>query len=477
MQNLLQELPEYVLQWLVQKGKDRHVPEGHILLQAGERCDALFIVLDGLFDSASSELEQEVEKIAPGFTIGEIPFFTDGIADTTVRAAEPSRVLEISRSLLVPKLEHDHIYAADLYKAVLGSLAERIRHLSSKYLSLLRTDIAAASTGTHVRATLDEIDRFKSLIVRIDKESLKAGSVTEESASLFMDHATSMMHALHRTLGTASVLTDAEKERLGAKLQNDMLPYLLTTDTAERFYSKPRGYAGDYLAIHGIYQNTPSGASRLGPLIDRMFLEMPPSVAVRNRRRLLAKEIVRTANQFTRPAQVMCLASGPATEVFDAFSELSEKSKLKVTLLDIDLQALAFVDELRGRSKLASQIELINENLIALFLGRGKVTLPPQDLIYSIGLNDYLNDKLVGKLLQFVYEHLNPGGRIILGNFHPDNPAKEFMDHVLEWNLIHRTEEDMNRLFLASPFRSPCSRITYEELGIDLFAECVRHVA
>jgi len=283
-----------------------------------------------------------------------------------------------------------------------------------------------------------------------------------------------MMHALHRTLGAESPLTDSEKKNLGARLQNDMLPYLLTTGTAERFYSKPRGYAGDYLAIHGIYRNAPSGASRLGPLIDQMFLEMPPSVAVRNRRVLLAREIARTAEEAGRPVRVMCLASGPASEVFDAFSDLSEKSKLKVTLLDIDLQALAFVDELRGKSKLTQQIDLINENLIALFLGRGRVQVPSHDLIYSIGLIDYLNDKLVGKLLQFAFEHLNPGGRVILGNFHPYNPAKEFMDHVLEWNLIHRTEEDMHRLFLASPFRSRCTKITFEESGIDLFAECVR---
>jgi len=48
------------------------------------------------------------------------------------------------------------------------------------------------------------------------------------------------------------------------------------------------------------------------------------------------------------------------------------------------------------------------------------------------------------------------------------------MDHVLEWVLIHRTEADMNRLFQQSPFGKPCTRIQFETLGINLFAECTR---
>lgn len=69
---------------------------------------------------------------------------------------------------------------------------------------------------------------------------------------------------------------------------------------------------------------------------------------------------------------------------------------------------------------------------------------------------------------------LAPGGRAIFGSFHSRNRCKAFLDHVLEWRLIHRTEEDMNRLFAASAFGRPCSRILFEEQRINLFAECVK---
>src|SRR6185369_11594616 len=42
--------------------------------------------------------------------------------------------------------------------------------------------------------------------------------------------------------------------------------------------------------------------------------------------------------------------------------------------------------------------------------------------------------------------------------------------HLLDWKLIHRTEDDMNRLFQASKFGRPCDEIRFE-------AECVNLLA
>ena len=78
------------------------------------------------------------------------------------------------------------------------------------------------------------------------------------------------------------------------------------------------------------------------------------------------------------------------------------------------------------------------------------------------------------KLLDWVHSTLRPGGRVIVGNFHPQNPTRAVMDHVLDWKLIHRDEDDMNRLLCASAFGKPCSRILYEAQGINLFAEAVK---
>lgn len=476
MVSLLEVLPEYVLHWLVQNGAERRIPEGEVLLSAGSANASLFIVLDGLFVAhLDANGGADADHAGPGSLLGETSYFGEGTEPVSYRATEPSLVLEITRARFEDKLSFDHGYAADFFRALLSTMSRKLRLATIRRVALHQEQNNGHAGGQDVRRTAEAIERFKQTIVALDKEALKAGSVGEEKYQHFFGGATEMMHLCHSLLGQGSPLPEATRLQLGARLQAEMLPYILTTETADRFYSKPRGYAGDFVAIHRIYMNTPGGSSRLGPVMDRMFLEMPPSLAVRNRRKLVADEIVAAVRaRGGRPVRVLCLASGPATEVFDAFEMLDDKSLLKATLMDIDLQALAFVDELRARHKLTGQITLVNENLIALFLGRSSLRLEPQDLIYSIGLIDYLNDKLVGKVLQFAHQNLAPGGRVLLGNFHPKNPAKEFMDFVLEWNLIHRTEEDMHRLFRGSPFGRDCSRIQFEGEGVNLFAECIK---
>jgi SAM-dependent methyltransferase len=257
-------------------------------------------------------------------------------------------------------------------------------------------------------------------------------------------------------------------------LQREILPFMLLTETTERFYSKPRGYAGDFLTVEMIYQNRWAGTGRIGPLLDRCFLKTPAATAVRNRRALLAGEIMKSVEAKTGAAHVTSLACGPARELFDVFQDIDDPRRLQASLLDIDLQALAYVADRRDKAKLQNQINLINANLVYLALGRQKLELTDQDLIYSIGLIDYFNDKFVIKLLNWIHGRLRSKGRAIIANFHPDNYCKEVMDYVLEWRLIHRSEEEMDRLFTASVFGRSCTRIQFESEGVILFAECIK---
>jgi SAM-dependent methyltransferase len=269
-------------------------------------------------------------------------------------------------------------------------------------------------------------------------------------------------------------LSESMRQEIGARLQRELLPYLLLTRTAERWYAKPRGYAGDFLTIDWIYQNNPQGTGRLGSLLDRCFLDVHAAQAVRNRRGLLVEHIQTTLEQIDgRAARITSLACGPAAEVFDVFETLDNPTQLRATLIDIDLQALAFVSDKRDQHQLQRQIELVNGNLVYLATGRQELKLALQDLVYSIGLIDYFSDKFVILLLNYIHGLLRPGGKVVLGNFHPKNPTKALMDHILDWKLIHRSEDDMNRLFAASSFAQPCTDIRFEQAGVNLFAECM----
>ena len=90
------------------------------------------------------------------------------------------------------------------------------------------------------------------------------------------------------------------------------------------------------------------------------------------------------------------------------FQQLDDRRRLHASLIDIDLQALAYVADRRDNAGLQNRINLINANLVYLALGRQKLELNDQDLIYSIGLIDYFNDKFVVKLLNWIHGRLRP---------------------------------------------------------------------
>jgi hypothetical protein len=91
-----------------------------------------------------------------------------------------------------------------------------------------------------------------------------------------------------------------------------------------------------------------------------------------------------------------------------------------------------------------------------------------------MGLVDYFSDKLVIKILNNIYHILRPHGEVIIGNFHTNCDSRLFLDYLLDWKLIYRTEEDMSRLFAKSNFGDNSVNIDFEEQGINMLARCVK---
>jgi hypothetical protein len=61
---------------------------------------------------------------------------------------------------------------------------------------------------------------------------------------------------------------------------------------------------------------------------------------------------------------------------------------------------------------------------------------------------------------------VKPGGHVIIGNFSKTNPCVPFMELILDWHLIYRSEEDLLRIFdgLGSKIW-----VEKEPLGVNLF--------
>ncbi|MEZ5965499.1 MAG: cyclic nucleotide-binding domain-containing protein [Planctomycetota bacterium] len=472
---LLSSLTDGDAAWIFDVASERPVSAGSVVVAEGANPHALWLVLSGqVAVTVGAAPERTIARLGPGELIGEMALLEGTAASATVTAVEDTRLLELAHSALLQHSALDPGFAARLYRALALVLSQRLRRTTRLEAATTTDDLGAGADAW--RALETQLTAFKTLMVNADKLASKHGDVVPDDVQAqITDGMATFATLLAEHIGDRSSLDPHTRAVLGQRVQRELLPFLLLSEVADRMYRKPRGYAGDFMTIEIMYRNQPGGTGRLGPALDRAFRTRPANRAVMNRRGLLAEEIANamTERQGER-THVTSLASGPAAELFDVFGTLQDPTTLKATCVDIDLQALAFVGERVEQRGLRRQFDLHNENLVYLAMGRRKLDLQPQDLIYSIGLIDYFADKFVVMLLDWIHDRLRPGGRVILGNFHPDNVDKALMDHVFEWQLIHRSEADMNALMRASKFGRDCTSIRFEDERVNLFAGCVK---
>jgi extracellular factor (EF) 3-hydroxypalmitic acid methyl ester biosynthesis protein len=85
--------------------------------------------------------------------------------------------------------------------------------------------------------------------------------------------------------------------------------------------------------------------------------------------------------------------------------------------------------------------------------------------VYCAGLFDYFSDSICQRLTALFYSWIRPGGSVVVTNVDPSNPNRFQMEHILEWNLVYRDEEEMKKLV------PPGSqyRIIKDQTGVNVF--------
>ena len=314
------------------------------------------------------------------------------------------------------------------------------------------------------------VENFKSAMLAVDRLIIDAATADAEIQNRVSEACASVTDQLREHIE----LDRSLEHHVGAFVFRETYPYFGLSRLVDRSYVKPRGYAGDYLTVQMVYDNDPGGDRRLGPYIDRWVLDIPASRAVKNRRQLTRDIILDVARANDgRPTRITSLACGPARELFDVLGD-DEHPDLRVTCVDIDNEALTYTQNIAHRTGVTDNISWVQANVVRLALRREAMQLRNQDLVYSVGLIDYLRDDLVVKLLDWIYDRLRPGGTAMVGNFDVGNPNKTFMDHMLDWKLFHRVAQDLVNLFARSKFGAVPVEVRFESTGINLFALATR---
>ena len=253
---------------------------------------------------------------------------------------------------------------------------------------------------------------------------------------------------------------DEEQVELGRIYAENLLVPLYHPGSLYRgAITKPRGYAGDYELMLIYNQHEPNGDSLYERFLDVVGKKHTLSRTVVARQKTAADEIRRTLD--AGGSKFVSLASGPAIEVSWVLRETEPPDRdVTFVLIDQDEEALAYSYETLHRELLSSEwdtsrtkIECIHFSVRQLLKPNnaeeaqiGEQALAGADMVYSMGLFDYLPDLIAQRLLMVLYRQLEPGGRVFVGNLESEPNTTWLMDFVLSWHLLWRTEDTMLRL-------------------------------
>jgi hypothetical protein len=216
-----------------------------------------------------------------------------------------------------------------------------------------------------------------------------------------------------------------------------------------RSYEKPLGYPGDYQVMNQVYAWQHEGETATGKLLHRTGLEVGEFVGTRMRmiQQIISDEITgRRANAATH---ITSIGSGPAREVSNYLQVDEIPGPVSFTLIDQEHEALEqayreiYPQTTRHEGRATVQclnmsfVDLAKKNRI--FPGVG-----PQDLIYSMGIVDYLTDHRARGLVASLYDRLAPGGRLVIGNLRKSSFSSLWpMEFICDWSVNYRDEPAM----------------------------------
>lgn len=432
-----------------------------------------------------NSIQFEVHNLSSfGVAIHANPRFEDK-SDTAFSADLIYRDKKIQSLWLRFVRENDEIIAfesiqdavqVDLIKALRKSY-ELIESFSSEKKSLAKLPSDFMKLTLEMKESLESLKKHldnveKSMTYEsISENQLYRATLVESVASQLGKYIPDIYMKLPQTLQNTSeetrdIATKYIREKLG--------PFVYGAPFAARAYYKPRGYAGDYEMMNHLYRDEMAGASLFDQCMHKYFIDEPAGQAVKNRGQYLFNKLqTLLQNSKNKPLKIASIASGPAMEV-----QLLLKNLLQIPHTSQNIEFHFFDQDEESLKHAQKQIRTIDKftksgfsfyfhhlaikNIIAQGL-----PIKNCDLVYSAGLFDYFTDPVAQLAAQKFLEACNSDGSTIIGNFSTLNPCVPFMEMVLDWHLIYRSEEDLHRIF--KPVSGKVS-VESEPLAINIFA-------
>jgi len=160
------------------------------------------------------------------------------------------------------------------------------------------------------------------------------------------------------------------------------------------------------------------------------------------------------------PLNILNLACGPCRDVAE-YLQANNDANIHFHCVDADTRALDYAQKICAA--FPKQISFYEKNALRF---RSEMKF---NLVWSAGLTDYFTDKQFKFFLKRLLSLVHPHGEIVVGNFHPGNPSKDYMEIVGDWYLNYRSECDLLRLAQETGLDLNQLRVGAEQELVNLF--------
>jgi len=454
LRDKLRFLAEQDVELLRRSSQRKHLERGEVIVKEGQSPEAIFIVQEGFISVRAGGVT--VGYFGPGQILGEISFVERRSASATVVAEGDAVVDRIDGAELEALLATHPDMASRFYRSLAVILSRRVRALSQGVTRLRSKRTHKARYGQlsarHVPAALVEgLSSVHREMARVE-ESLAGKrlnvAAAERAVATVCDRIVALLeeHTTERALVAISVddlLTFRDTSRLragvGSFIFRSCFSLLMSSANVARIYDKPGGIAEDDETRRSIAENEPEGDALIGPLVDRWFLGRPVCQVRRAALQAITEAIVRLAKGFgAPPMHVTSVGGGRGAELLDAMDEAGQGAIL-ATCIDADPDALRRGNHEADDAGHGGSVTFLCAEPTSVVSGSGpEIDLHPQEVVYALGLFDYLSDDDVVGILDWMWGRLAPSGVAMWTSLSPSLPDLTMMEHLLEWNVNAR---------------------------------------
>ena len=468
---------------LLEKAQIAIYNQHEIILKQGRLSESIYLVRKGLVrvERAASGRGVAIAFLEPGEVFGEMSFL-EGVPTTgAVIAQEDVEICVLDKHNLYSLLTSVPGLSDRFYQSLAHNLSSRLRQTSSLVAHLMRRvrispEFETQRTGHEGQDAIPpeligETELFKENLCSIE-QGIRGKKLSETEAQ---EQINKICNMLISSLREQIIQESKIQKAIGTYIFRQTFPFFMLSSFVDRAFRKPGGYVSDSYITELLSQNEPEGDGHLGIYLDRWIRSLPTCLALKNRGGIITATIKELAENWSvdNPMPVTSLASGSASEILDLYF-LTSPPNVHVTCIDFNHQALSSAANVAHKWGFRDNLTFIQDNFFLLAEGYSHINIPPQQMIYSVSMANYLRDRELIGILDWMYDRLLPNGTVILGNFHAANPDRVLLEHILEWHSIYRSAEELEKLFSHSKFRSLPLEIQSDEYGVELFVVCTK---